>query len=734
MKPILYSSTATSFNNQGLGVLSDAVSCTVVEERNGEYELTLQYPVGGIHYSEIEDRAIIMAIPSPYRTPQPFRIYSIESPLNGIVTIHAHHISYDLSGIPVSPFTAGTCKAALSGLVTHSAVGNPFSADTDKLVTGNYTLKVPTSFRACLGGQEGSILDVYGKGEYEFDKFNIYLHLNRGSDNGVKFAYGVNITDFNMERNLESVVTGIYPYWANVDGDELVELDEKIIEIYDPSNPTYLLEAGGAYLTDSNGNYLTTQTPFSFHNVLPLDLSSEFEEAPTQEQLKERAEKYITDNGLGAPKVSIEVSFVHLSQTAEYSYLKEVEKCDLCDTVTVEFPLYGISVKAKIIAIETDVLLERYNSVQIGDPRSTIADTIAGLTLTSATKTEVQAGNQKAADVINNTKGTFEWIDNDADGRNEGFTIYESEGNAFLRCTAGGIGLSEDGGQTYTNAITKEGIVATAITVGEMSADRIRGGTLQLGGYNNVSGLAQIYDENEVLRIELNKDGITAQNTQSVSGSYYTFTSQLQMAQLRFYQDGSPLFALFPSYSQQSNVGYGTLGCYRPFYVVTGAGGSVGARYAAASGTTQDGQDFHAPWYFGDYMYVNGNFTVSGTKSRSVNTDDYGERLLYAYETPSPMFGDVGEGEIAEDGYAYILIEPMFAQTIQSDSYHVFITSYSEDDVKVVERTPTHFVCKGTQGTRFSWMLMAKQKGYEVERLEEIDSVNFHTPLENYGG
>lgn len=465
MKPILYSSTATSFNNQGLGVLSDAVSCTVVEERNGEYELTLQYPVGGIHYSEIEDRAIIMAIPSPYRSAQPFRIYSIESPLNGIVTIHAHHISYDLSGIPVSPFTAGTCKAALSGLVTHSAVTNPFSADTDKLVTGNYTLKVPTSFRACLGGQEGSILDVYGKGEYEFDKFNIYLHLNRGSDHGVKFAYGVNITDFNMERNLESVVTGIYPYWANVDGDELVELDEKIIEIYDPSNPTYLLEAGGAYLTDSNGNYLTAQTPFSFHNVLPLDLSSEFGEAPTQEQLKERAEKYISDNGLGAPKVSIEVSFVHLGQTEEYSYLKEVEKCDLCDTVTVEFPLYGISVKAKIIAIETDVLLERYNSVQIGDARTTIADTIAGLTLTSATKTEVRAGSQKAADVINNTKGTFEWIDENGDGENEGFTIYESEGVAFLRCTAGGIGLSQDGGLTYTNAITKNGVTATNLNV-----------------------------------------------------------------------------------------------------------------------------------------------------------------------------------------------------------------------------------------------------------------------------
>lgn len=340
---------------------------------------------------------------------------------------------------------------------------------------------------------------------------------------------------------------------------------------------------------------------------------------------------------------------------------------------------------------------------------------------------------EKAADYINNTKGTFRWIDN-GDDTNGGYTIYADSGYAFLRCTAGGIGLSDDGGQTYNNAMTPDGIVATAITTGEMSADRIRGGTLQLGGYNDVSGVAQIYDENEVLRIELNKDGITAQNRQSVSGSYYTFTTQLQMAQLYFYQDGSPLFGLFPVYSQQNNIGHGSLGCYQSFYVVTGAGGGVGARFAGGGGITEDGQDFHAIWYFGHPMYVNGSLTVSGTKSRSVNTKDYGERLLYAYETPSPMFGDVGEGEIAEDGYAYILIEPMFAQTIQSDSYHVFITSYSEDDVKVVERTPTHFVCKGTQGTKFSWMLMAKQKGYEVERLEEIDSVNFTTPQENYGG
>lgn len=68
--------------------------------------------------------------------------------------------------------------------------------------------------------------------------------------------------------------------------------------------------------------------------------------------------------------------------------------------------------------------------------------------------------------IINNTEGTFQFIDN-GDGTNGGFTIYESDGNAFLRCTAGGIGLSQDGGLTYTNAITKNGVIATQLNVGE---------------------------------------------------------------------------------------------------------------------------------------------------------------------------------------------------------------------------------------------------------------------------
>src|SRR5699024_6608778 len=71
------------------------------------------------------------------------------------------------------------------------------------------------------------------------------------------------------------------------------------------------------------------------------------------------------------------VSFVQLEQTEEYKDLALLEKCDLCDTVTVQFEKLGVNAKAKIVKIVTDVLLERYDSVEIGDARTNIADTIS---------------------------------------------------------------------------------------------------------------------------------------------------------------------------------------------------------------------------------------------------------------------------------------------------------------------------------------------------------------------
>lgn len=339
MKPILFPSDATTFTSQGLGALTDTLSCTVTEERNGQYELRLQYPITGIHFEDIQDRCLIYAIPSPHRTPQPFRIYRIDSPINGIVTVYAQHISYDLSGIPVKPFTgAVSCSDALQKLIDNSVISNPFTIWTDKSVLGDYSVSTPQSCRALLGGTQGSILDVFGKGEYEFDKFQIKLYVSRGQDRGFVIRYGKNLIDLNQERNIQNVVTGIYPFWKNED--QLVQLD------------SYIVNATGA---------------FDYTKIKTVDFTDKWEEAPSQADLLAAAQQYMTDNEVGVPQVSLDIAFTELGT---------LEECDLCDIVTVVFEQLGIEEQAEIVKIETDVLLERYNKIQVGTPKTNLADTI----------------------------------------------------------------------------------------------------------------------------------------------------------------------------------------------------------------------------------------------------------------------------------------------------------------------------------------------------------------------
>lgn len=115
---------------------------------------------------------------------------------------------------------------------------------------------------------------------------------------------------------------------------------------------------------------------------------------------------------------------------------------------------------------------------------------------------------------------------------------------------------------------------------------------------------------------------------------------------------------------------------------------------------------------------VRGDFSVTGTKNRRVQSDDYGERLLYSYETPSPMFGDVGEGVIGEDGRCYVWLDPIFAQTIATDQYQVFLQQYGSGECWVAERRAACFIVEGAPGLAFGWEIKAKQKDFDQRRLD----------------
>lgn len=129
---------------------------------------------------------------------------------------------------------------------------------------------------------------------------------------------------------------------------------------------------------------------------------------------------------------------------------------------------------------------------------------------------------------------------------------------------------------------------------------------------------------------------------------------------------------------------------------------------------------------------VSGDLSVLGSKARCVKTRDYGERKLYAYETPTPYFGDIGEGVIAEDGLCYVSIDPVFAQCVSLEGYQVFLQSYGKDAVCIEGRYSDHFVVSGTPGLSFGWEIKAKQIDYDQLRMTE-DRGQVDTSTVNYG-
>lgn len=497
---ILYAPNETTFDTNGRGQLSEALECYVEEKRNGSYELEMVYPVTGKHFSDIVHSAVITAEPGDGKERQPFRIYKITKPINGKVIVKAEHISYQLSHIPVQPFGEQTAVAqALQGLKTNAAETCPFTFWTDKTSAGTFQVKKPASIRSLLGGTQGSILDAFGGGEYEWDNYTVKLHKNRGSDNGVILQYGKDITDIEQEENIASTITGVFPFWKGSDsegGDKLVYLPELVI-------------------------HRSNTASFPYQRTTVLDCSSQFESEPTVVQLRAYAQSYMSDSGIGVPKISIRISFQALWQTEEYKLIAPLERVNLCDIVTVYFEKLGIYAQAKVVRTKYDVLKGRYEEIELGDARTTLGQTIsdkigksAEETLQSGTsflKKRMSAVEKKIASA---TDGNIVF-DYDANGNRTQIlamnTMDLQTATKILVMNYMGIG-GYSGGYGSSNfhlGMTVDGyVVAESIAAGTIMAALVLGSTFKVGGSEQGNGVIEVYDANDHLIMQASKTGI----------------------------------------------------------------------------------------------------------------------------------------------------------------------------------------------------------------------------------
>jgi len=471
MIPILFSENTTQFNTNGIGRLSDAISCVVTEERNGEFELEMEYAAEGRHVEDIGYNKIILAKPSQENTLQAFRIYKIEkSIVGGTITVNAQHISYQLANIPLKPFGASSLNDALTKLVSESMETNPFTFTSDKTSATACGSATPIMCRSMLGGHEGSLLDVYG-GEWKFDNYTCSLLSSRGADNGVTIRYGKNLVSLQQEENIANTITGVVPYWKATDSNDCVY-----------ANPVYSSNA-------SNYPYKRTEI---------IDFSDKFDYKPTAAQLTALAQQYIEKNNIGHPSVSLAVDFVNLADTEEYKGIAPLKNVLLCDTVTVIFEKLGISEKAKIVRTEYDCLAERYKSVEIGTIRSSLAVTIADQG--SAIETTLE----KSREFIKDATG---WLTNgagyvvankNADGSWKELLFLDQPTTAMatkvLRINENGIGFASGTAGTFDSWVYYQ-----AWTLD---------GHLSLGGVNNSYGFLDILNNSGITIGEWTKDGL----------------------------------------------------------------------------------------------------------------------------------------------------------------------------------------------------------------------------------
>lgn len=395
MIPILYDSNEVNFDSNGLGRLRDCISCKVTEERNGIYECDFEYPIDGANFDLIQIGRIVgvshdaVTVPRTvhYRGPltdeqndlitdengavftgpgtkevpdydiQPFDIVSYSRPIEGIVTFHCTHISYRQSKMVTYASNITSLSSALQALkgvffpadpLGNESTGNPFTYVTDMTSTGYVAAfdGTPRTIRSLLGGVEGSILDTYG-GEYEWDKWTVTLHRERGVQRDFSIRYGVNMTKFQDDTDCAEAFNTCVPFWKS---------------------GTYVLRGGEV----SSGQSVYG----SGDKCLPLDLTDKFETQPSVAQLQTMATKVMNEKQPYLPKQTINVDFIRLQDEAGFDDFDRLLECKLCDSVKVIFPGYGMSAYYKIVKTTWNVLLDRYDEMELGNLSTTLAEAL----------------------------------------------------------------------------------------------------------------------------------------------------------------------------------------------------------------------------------------------------------------------------------------------------------------------------------------------------------------------
>lgn len=280
-----------------------------------------------------------------------------------------------------------------------------------------------------------------------------------------------------------------------------------------------------------------------------------------------------------------------------------------------------------------------------------------------------------------------------------------------------------------------------------------RGGALSLGGLDNANGELKMYDASNTLVGQWNKDGLDISKG-TIRGSKIILKDVLDTI-VGYTSDSKESLKIDWSGLKIACYGYPFVGnglisieptLFSGLQISSNNDGSGKTSFCGENGlavmkNNSKGMATWMPGQLDNVAYMNYNeisvqtgfmkkvsiitpteISTTGSKSRIIQTENYNKRLQYCYETPTPMFGDIGTAQTDETGKCYIDIDDVFQETVNTDvEYQVFLQKEGKGDLWVEEKTPTYFLVNGTENLKFSWELKVVQRDYEFERLEEYN-------------
>lgn len=743
--PFLYSSndSTNDYSKNGLGALPDCTVLLTTSSLNGEVILQGSVAIGKNNVDNLINSNIIKLKINDTQQPQIMRLFNVKKSMaTGLVTFSAEPIANDIREYFLPNFDEPSKSAVVMFDALRSkskpAIPTRFKFYSDKENNAAIKLERVSALQA-LGGIEGSFLQKF-KGEYEKDNHDIHLHKRLGEDHKIKILYTKNLNGLDIEVDTQGLVNGIYGF-AKVDG------SEDIIE------------------ATSQINYFEKQ--YNGGVISPIDFSNE--KPATSAELQTLVDAYIKANTeINTPKVTAKIDFILLNSQPNYKEFVNMESVGMGDGVDVYHPVLDVDLHARVISYEYDSITEQYTKLEIGSVKSNFIDQIVNKIDENNQEYDdkislIEDAQQEASDIIKNPgEGHVVIYPSLADPQEILImdTMDVNTAQKVWRFNEGGLAFSRTGyNGTYELAMTNNGaIVADRITTGTLKAINILGVI--------ISG-STITSDGDNYRITMNNGKMTwysKDKKKNVISLESVDSPQTDVGVVQYKMEPGGGFRILDTKSNLLMSSYDNGDSYGPWLSFNASnfiwssspyGGNtrISANKdqitlnAPTAYTFSDGNITGGSGSWGIYssqesffnsglrvregLSVAGGLSVSGTKSSLVTTKGHGERLLYAFETPEYLFATYGKAMTNEDGYVEVEIEPIFLETINTDSknYHVFVSPYENSNAYACFLEVDRFMIKSDKpNIEVSWQLVAYRKGYEDFYLETPSNNNEKLP------